>query len=279
MLNYKKREWMIKQHEKGMSVSDICRSQQVSRQAFYDIKKCYEKQGLDALKDKLVGRKPDEIPKAIQERILNLRNQSNGIRRIAGLLEQQGFKISKEKVTHVLKENDLHVQEPKKGKRYNYIKWERKHSNSLWQTDFCWIEKLECWLTGWLDDHSRFVPIAEYITEATTENAIRLFEKAAKMYGYPKETLSDRGTQYYAVRGESSRFLEHMKSKGINHIYASVKKPTTCGKLERFWGTHNGERWKFPSLKKFIEHYNHERPHMSLNYLTPYKVWLRDLKV
>ena len=168
---------------------------------------------------------------------------------------------------------------PKKGRRKNYIRWERKHSNSLWQTDFCWIERLECWLCGWLDDHSRFVPIADYITEATTDNVITLFEKAAKKHGYPRQTLSDRGSQFYPNLGRSCRFLEHMKSKEVEHIFASIKKPTTCGKLERFWGTHNQERWNFSSFRKFLNHYNHKGPHMSLEYLTPYEVYMRDMNV
>ena len=173
---------------------------------------------------------------------------------------------------------NLVIPEPKKGKRKQYIRWERKHSNSLWQTDFCWIEKLQCWLCAWLDDHSRFVPVAKYITNATTENVLRIFEKAAQRYGYPKQTLSDRGAQFYAQRGGISQFITHLESKGVEHIYASVKKPTTCGKLERFWGTHNTERWNFSSLEKFITHYNHKRPHMSLDYLTPYEVFVRDMK-
>lgn len=279
MLNYEKREWMIRQHKKGMSVSDVCRSQQVSRRTFYDIKEAYEENGLDALRDKPVGRKVDAIPKSTQDRILKLRKQSSGIRKIEGLLKQQGLAVSKRKITKVLQENNLHISHPKKGKRYKYVKWERKHSNSLWQTDFCWIAKLDCWLTAWLDDHSRLVASADYVTEATTESAIRLFERGIRKYGLPRETLSDRGTQYYAVVGEMSRFLEYMNLKDVKHIYASVKKPTTCGKLERWFRTHNDERWEFTTLRRFVNHYNTKRLHMSLDWKTPYEVWLRDLKV
>ena len=108
-----------------------------------------------------------------------------------------------------------------------------------------------------MDDHSQFVPVAEYMTEATSDNVIRLFEKGAKRFGYPRQTLSDRG---------------------VGHIYASVKKPTTCGKLERFWGTHNTERWNYTSLMKFIYYYNYKRPHMSLNYRTPHEIYIKDMK-
>jgi len=280
MLNLKKKIWIIKQINKmDLTVTDIAKSQNISRGYAYELYDKYKSNGLDALKDKSKGRKIDEITQDVQKRILSLRKNSYGITKINSLLKQENMDVSKRKITRVLKQNNLHRYEPKKGKRYNYIRWQRKHSNSLWQTDFCWIEKLKCWLCAWLDDHSRLVASASYLAKATTNNAIALFEKGAKRFGYPKETLSDRGTQFYANLGETSRFLEYMNSKGVNHIYASVKKPTTCGKIERFWRTHNDERWKFDSLQKFINYYNYKRPHMSLNYNTPYNVWKQDLRV
>lgn len=280
MLNFKKRTWIVKQKGKGnLTDSEIARSQKITRRAVQKIWVKYHSEGIDALRDRVRGRKADEIPKDIQNKILGLRKKDYGIRKIEGLLKQDKAYISKRKITRVLKQNNLHVQEPKKGRRYEYVRWERKHSNTLWQTDFCWIEKLECWLTAWLDDHSRLITAAEYLTEATTENSLRIFEKGVKKWGLPRQTLSDRGTQYYSNLGETCKFLDYLKSKGIHHIYASVKKPTTCGKLERWWGTHNKERWNFISLKKFVNYYNHKRLHMSLEWKTPYEVWKRDLKV
>ena len=280
MLNPQKRKWIINQLEKGtLKVADIAHSQKISRQAVYDLRKYYQQRGLSALEDKPRGRKVDEIPKQIQEAILKKRKQGYGVRAIESLLDIEGISVSHNKIHKFLVVRGMVNPEPMKGRRKHYIRWERKHSNSLWQTDFCWVEKLECWLCAWLDDHSRFVPVASYLTEATTENVVALFEKAATRFGYPRQTLSDRGTQFYPNLGETCRFLEHMKDKKVQHIFASIKKPTTCGKLERFWGTHNKERWNFSSLRKFIEHYNYKRPHMSLDYLTPYQVYKRDLKV
>jgi len=280
MIHFRKKKWIVIQKEKGeLKDSEIISAQKISRMTLHRIWKSYQEKGLESLKDKPKGRKIDGIPFDIQKRILSLRKNSYGITKINSLLKQENISVSKRKITRVLKENNLHKSEPKKGKRYNYIRWQRKHSNSLWQTDFCWIEKQKCWLCAWLDDHSRLVASANYLAKATTNNAIALFEKGAKRFGYPKETLSDRGTQFYSNFGEECRFLEHMKSKGVNHIYASIKKPTTCGKIERFWRTHNDERWKFDSLRRFINYYNFKRPHMSLDYRTPYQVWKQDLKV
>jgi len=278
MLDFNKKRWVIKQLNKNIPVSYIARAQSISRQAVYDLRNSYEKFGLGGLRNKKSGRPLESFPHGIKDLIIELRKEGHGIRRIEGLLKLEGISVSHNKIHRLLTKLSMVTPEPKKGRRKNYIRWERKHSNSLWQTDFCWIERLECWLCGWLDDHSRFVPVMDYLTEATSDNVIELFEKAAKKHGYPRQTLSDRGTQFYPNLGETCRFLEHMKNKEVQHIFASIKKPTTCGKLERFWGTHNKERWKFPSLRKFINYYNYKRPHMSLDYLTPYEVYVRDMK-
>ena len=279
MLTKEKKEWIIKQKKKEvLSTKSIADSQSISRRTVERIWKSYQEDGAAALSPKQIGRQEIEIPFAVKQQIIDLRKEGHGIRRIEGLLHLRNISVSHNKIHKILKRMNLVVPEPKKGKRKSYVRWERKHSNSLWQTDFCWIEKLGCWLCAWLDDHSRFVPAAQYISSATTENALLIFEKAAQKYGYPEQTLSDRGAQFYAMRGGTSRFMEHLQSRGVDHIYASIKKPTTCGKLERFWGTHNTERWNFSSLEKFINHCNFKRPHMSLDYLTPYEVFIRDMK-
>lgn len=277
MLSLEKKEWIIKQKRIGkLNDSQIAMSQGISRRYVQKIWGNYKKEGLI---EKPLGRPEEIILKKVEDKILELRKRGHGIRRIEGLLNLEGVYVSHNKIHKLLTRLGMVTSEPKKGRRKNYIRWERLHSNSLWQTDFCWIEKLECWLCAWLDDHSRFVPVADYLTEATTDNVLSLFEKGAKRFGYPRQTLSDRGTQFYPNLGETSRFLEHMKSKKVDHIFASIKKPTTCGKLERFWGTHNKERWNFSSLQKFLNYYNFKRPHMSLDYLTPYEVYVKDMQV
>ena len=280
MLNFKKRLWVIKQKQIGkLTDSEIAISQKISRRHVQRIWSGYNKEGLDFLGTKPVGRKPTKTAENILKEVLNLRKKGHGVRRIEGLLDNKGLHVPHNRILNELRKLNLVIQEPKKGRRYKYVRWERKHSNSLWQTDYCWQESQQCWLTAWLDDHSRLITASEYVTEATSDNSLRIFEKGVKNFGLPRETLSDRGTQYYPNLGETSRFLDHMKSRGVNHIYASIKKPTTCGKLERFWRTHNDERWNFTSLRKFVNNYNYKRPHMSLYYLTPYEVWKRDLKV
>ncbi len=132
---------------------------------------------------KQIGRKEVELSFAVKQQIIDLRKERQGIRRIEGLLKLRNIHVSHNKIHKILKRMNLVIPEPKKGKRKQYIRWERKHSNSLWQTDFCWVEKLQCWLCAWLDDPSRFVPVVKYITNATTENVLRIFvESSAKIW-------------------------------------------------------------------------------------------------
>lgn len=274
MLNFEKRVWIVKQKEKGhLTDQEIADSQNVTRMTVNNLWRYYNQNGLEILKEKPFGRKIDDIPSTIRQLILEKRKQGFGIRKIEGLLAIDGIKISHNKIHRFLREQGLVKPEPKKALRRKYVRWERKHSNSLWQTDFCWQEKLQCWIVAYLDDHSRFVVGIQYTKLATTEIAIKLFDESVIKYGLPRETLSDRGTQF------KEQFLSHMQRRGVDHIYASIKKPTTCGKLERDWRTHNDERWNFNSLIDFINYYNFERHHMSLNYMTPYEVFTRDLKV
>ena len=274
MLNFKKRVWIVKEKNKGILTDrEIADSQNVSRMTVNNLWKAYQQNGLDILKEKPLGRKADEISSTVKQAILEKRKRGFGIRKIEGLLALEGLKISHNKIHRFLREEGLVKPEPKKALRKKYVRWERSHSNSLWQTDFCWQEKLKYWIIAYLDDHSRFVVGIKYTKMATTEVAIKLFDESVIRYGLPRETLSDRGTQF------KEQFLSYMQGRGVNHIYASIKKPTTCGKLERFWRTHNDERWNFNSLQDFISYYNFERRHMSLNYCTPYEVFIRDLKV
>lgn len=280
MLNFKKRKWIIKQKElRNLTDTEIAGSQNVTRMTVNNLWRAYKQHGLFALRGKPKGRKADEIPENIRKAILKKRKKGYGIRKIEAMLNLDGIKISHNKIHRVLKEEGLVIPEPKKGRRKKYISWQRDHSNSLWQTDFCWQEKLQCWLIGYLDDHSRFIVGATYTLTATTEVALKLFDKAGKKYGLPREVLSDRGAQFYANIGGKSGYTSYLESLGVGHILASIKKPTTTGKLERFWLTHNKERWNFNSLTEFIRFYNFKRPHMSLDYLTPYEVFTRDLGV
>jgi transposase InsO family protein len=167
-------------------------------------------------------------------------------------------------------------------KTWGKRRFQRMHSNSLWQADFKLTDDDE-WLLTFLDDHSRFVPGARIEHDATTDFALKLFKKCGKKYGFPEQVLTDQGTQFYCADKEGkkqgeSEFTQTLRELGVQHIVASKRRPTTIGKVERFHRTYNEEAWRHRTLGAFLRYYNYGRPHQALDYQFPAEVYFRDLR-
>jgi transposase InsO family protein len=52
-----------------------------------------------------------------------------------------------------------------------------------------------------------------------------------------KQAVRRYGTQFVAARGEESSFTRALKEMGIEHITSGIRKPTTLGKIERWFHT------------------------------------------
>jgi len=150
--------------------------------------------------------------------------------------------------------------------------FERKHPNSMWQIDIKTVSQYPpVYTVTILDDHSRFITGCDYYDNVpTTDDVIKLIKKAIKMYGPPREILTDHGAQFYANKGDGvSSFDLWLDEKRIKHILAGVRKPTTIGKVERWHRTMKDElisrvqdlkEFKM-KLQDFVRYYNFKRPH------------------
>ena len=113
--------------------------------------------------------------------------------------------------------------------------------------------------------------------ESYGENAIKLLDRAVRRFGVPEQILADQGTQFKPARGEGiSAFRRHCVELGIEHITASVRRPTTCGKIEAFHKAYQTESYLFKEHWSFIRYYNYTRPHEGINYLTPSEIYLKS---
>jgi putative transposase len=273
----KLRKWIIKKRLEGRSVTDICSEAQIDRKMFYRWWNRYQTQGWNGLEEKPKGRpslpRPDGI---LKEKVIKLRKRYEwGPKKIAGCLRRRGYVIDHNKAYYIICEAGLNhpITEPRK--TWGTKRFQREHCNSLWQADFKLCSD-DFWMISYLDDRSRFITGSVKIWNPTGENAMLLLDRAVKRYGVPEQILTDQGTQFKPARGEISAFDVHCSELGIEHITASVRRPTTCGKIEAFHKAYELESHLFKMHWSFIRYYNYTRPHEGIGYLTPAEIYLKN---
>jgi transposase InsO family protein len=134
-----------------------------------------------------------------------------------------------------------HPLEKPRTKR-TYERWQRRHSNSLWQCDLKIVDR---WLITILDDHSRFVTASQIFKKGSTENVIWLLNKAIHEYTKPREILTEYGSQFWSVRRGESNLDAYCQQQKISHILGGIGKSTTLGKIERWFRTYDLEHARF----------------------------------
>ena len=159
--------------------------------------------------------------------------------------------------------------------------------NQLWQTDFTYL-KIIGW--GWLylstilDDYSRYIIAWKLCTNMRTQDVTDTLDLALEASGcdqvhvvHKPRLLSDNGSSY--VSGELAEWL---LDKGMKHSRGAPYHPQTQGKIERWHQTLKNrillEHYFLPGdlkaqIEAFVDHYNHQRYHESLNNVTPSDVY------
>src|SRR4030042_391681 len=224
------RKWIIRRRLEGMPVSLICAHAKISRKVFYFWWNRYQAEGWNGLNEKQRGRpKGPELNAALKKKVIKLRERYEwGPKKIAGTLSHKGFPIDNNQAYRIIKDAGLNHPITQPRKTWGTKRFQREHNNSLWQADFKLCDD-DFWMISHQDDHSRFITGSVKIWDPTGGNAIFLLDRAVKKYGSPKQILTDQGTQFTPARGEISAFDIHCAELGIEHITASVRRPTTCG--------------------------------------------------
>ena len=267
-LNLRKVRWIVREmHKKELSVYFIAKQQEITPQHTRRLYMRYKDVPLYKLNRticlKKCGRKPRETTGFETNAVLEVKKQMGfGACNIEKVLSERGIKIPHNRIHKILIENNLAKKDPRKGKRRKWIRYERRHSNSLWHAD--WTEYKGKELLFFEDDASRLITGYCESKNATTDITISVFDDAVRKWGLPREVLTDRGTQFCVDETDEYRFREHLKSMGIKHILARVKHPQTNGKLERLNSTMFELIELKGSLDAAVKFYNEGRPHMSL---------------
>ena len=159
--------------------------------------------------------------------------------------------------------------------------------NQFWQTDFTYL-KVIGW--GWfylstiLDDYSRYIIAWKLCTNMKAQDVTDTLDLALQASGcdqvhvaHKPRLLSDNGSSY--VSGELAEWLD---DKGMDHVRGAPYHPQTQGKIERWHQTLKNrvllEKYFLPGdlnlqIEAFVDHYNHQRFHESLNNVTPADVY------
>ena len=262
----------------------------ISRRRVQQLAKAYRESGEIPTLD-TPGRKPYRTyPDDLIDRILELYNRFElGATAIAHILRvRDDLAIDNNRVHTILKEYDNVTENPnKQGRKRPWVRWEREYSLVTVHMDW-FHNSREQWCLAVQDDASRLILDMIETDRRSTDRSVELLDSVRDQYtatGEILEVITDHGSEFYAPRrdadGEAAHAFEaYLDEHGIKQTLCAVGRPQTNGKIERFFQTYEKQRWRFPSLERFLDFYNKERPHMSLNWdelETPYEAFDRLL--
>ena len=279
-LNQKKIKWIVREGDKrDKGFYTIAGIQKITKQHAYRVYKKYK--GIKEPRLLPCGRKPREISDEERKLVINAFNEFQvGATMIEQILDEKGIHINHNRIHKILLEAKLAKNEPKKKNRRKWVRYERKHSNSLWHGD--WFDFKGKHVLLIIDDASRLITHCKEHRTTKMSDSCKGFKESLK-YGIPKQFMTDHGSNFVSNEQEGKKFSESsftelLRSYGIKHIKSRVKHPQSNGKAERAIGTIKRLWVALGSLKKAVEHYNFKRPHRSLTngkLRTPYQAFLQ----
>jgi transposase InsO family protein len=273
--------------EEGFPVPQVAREMGVGRSTLSKWMKLYRDQGESGLRSKPVLQnvpRPKVAP-AVKAQVVKLKQNHPelGVKKISQFLRRMLFlPVSRETVRRTLHEQQL-IKKPRHKPKPNPPRprfFERSTPNQMWQTDIFTFRLggKNAYLIGFLDDYSRYMVGLDVFRSQTADHVLEVYRRAVAEYGVPKEMLTDQGRQYSSWRG-TTRFEMELRKDRVHHIKSRPHHPMTLGKIERFWKTiweEFLERAQFDSFESacervrlWVKHYNHRRPHQSLEGLCP----------
>ena len=279
----------------GDSMTVLCQEFGISRKTGYKIWNRYKNVGLDGLSDR--SRRPyksaNQLPFQIEKLITLIKEDkpSWGARKIREKLRRKHpeIKLPATSTVHaVLDRNGL--VKSKKRRRYKAEGTALSYTNTpndLWCADykgeFLMGNKKYCYPLTITDFSSRYLLACEALETTKSPFAFRVFERAFKEYGLPKAIRTDNGNPFSNVQAMFglSRLSVWWLRLGINIERIKPGHPQQNGRHERMHLTLKKEATKPPGenllqqqemFESFIEEYNNERPHESLNMKYPTEV-------
>jgi len=277
------------------TITELCKSFDISRPTAYRLINRFENEGFEGLKER--SRAPSIHPNSTDEKIvkgiLKLKEKHKlwGAKKIRILLFNDFTKEqipSVVTVHNILKKNGLVCPQ----KRLRRVKpifpiFDPKTCNEVWSADykgkFLMGNKIYCHPLTIADSKSRFLFTAKGHYRETLKSAKSEFTRIFRKYGLPKQIHTDNGSPFGSVRAiqRFTRLSYWFIELGITPVFSDPAHPEQNGRHERMHRDLKAACAK-PSaydlkaqqrrLNHFVKEYNHVRPHEALDMKTPAKV-------
>lgn len=282
----------------SLSVKRTLEELNVPRSTFYRWYQQYQEEGETGLIDQRPNLQQvwNRIPAEVKQQVVDLALQhpDRSPRQIAWLFtDEQGYFVSESSTYRILKSYDL-VESPAFTvlRAADEFQHPTKRVNELWQTDFTYFKILN-W--GWyylstvLDDFSRYILAWKLTPTMNASDVQDTLQIALAKTGldhvlveHRPRLLSDNGSCYLSK--DLKLFLQ---DKHIEHTRGAPYHPMTQGKIERYHRSMknivNLQNYFLPGelesqIASFVEYYNNQRYHESLDNLTPADVFFGRTK-
>jgi transposase InsO family protein len=277
------RELLMQFHKQGVSLSILSRISNIPREVLSRWWARYQKQGRAGLEPR--SRRPhrfrDQLDAEQEQQILRLRGRGWGPARIAWALQ-----IGHSSVHRVLlRQGRNRLRQPSKPRVFR--RYEKSRPGELLHLDlkylYRWANSSREYAYAVVDDFSREA-VACVRPKRSSRDAADFLEEVVSTLPYRIEAVMTDNDLIFSMRfsphsQRQTYFQQSCRSLGIAHWLTSPHHPQTNGKVERFFRTLDEECLliRDPScsdrraqdVKEFLWYYNYQRPHLSLQGLTP----------
>jgi len=245
----------------GLSVQRACTVVQMHRSSF-----------------RYVAHPTDDMPLLGRIQGLTLHHPRYGYRRISVLLNRTE-KVNQKRVRRLWKLHRLQVRRVvrKRVRRVRPARLQAAYPGHIWAYDFvedALADGTPLRILTVMDEFTREGLALSVALTTSAERVVGVLTALFAQHGAPAHLRSDNGAEFVAIAVQT-----WLAQCGVQTLYIDPGKPWQNGKEERFNGTVRDECLNmhvFTSLAEacvrlgaFRHHYNTERPHSQLDYLTP----------
>jgi putative transposase len=206
-----------------------------------------------------------------------------GYRKIFHQLRREGWRVGRERIRLLRRREGLRVPQRAVKRRRpgtSTVAIERAASpNHVWSYDFVADQTADGKTLRFLtviDEFTREAIWLECARHLTSVDVVRVLEQLVELRGHPVAIKSDNGPEFVAQKVQ-----DWIEGRGIGAVFIEPGSPWQNGHNESFNGVFRDgclNRWLFESLREareaseaWLREYNQERPHGSLEGLTPFE--------